>query len=184
MGKTFKILGILGLVVACGACLLAGAMARELPEAKPGLYVHKDLRFTFSSPAQWEEQAPRGVEVLRVAKPNQFHLPVLTVAINDLTKGALLNDASKRYIQSVKKSVPGSSQFKILTDKPITLKDGIPARGVTFKWNYNPMVQLQSAGLIVYRGKKVVSLTGTTLLEGQTTPEKLLEMLQTLGFYE
>jgi len=35
---------------------------------------------------------------------------------------------------------------------------------------------------MVYKGEKAISLTGTTILGGETTPDKLLEMCQQIQF--
>jgi hypothetical protein len=85
-------------------------------------------------------------------------------------------------MKAVQKTSPGSKRFKLLSEKVITLPCGSKAMAITYKWNLNEVTKLQSASVMVYKGKKAISLTGTTILGGETTPDKLLEMCQQVKF--
>ena len=137
-----------------------------LPNAKPGLYVNENLRFTVNYPENWQPQPLQGpVEVLRVANPNQWKLPVLTVSVLDLTKDAKLEDAAKGWIEAVKRDIPGTKRFKIFSETMVTLEDGTQAAAYTLKWNWTDGVtKLQTAAVTAYKGEKSVTVTATTVL--------------------
>jgi hypothetical protein len=157
-----------------------------LPKAKPGLYVNESLRFSVNYPENWQTQPLQGpAEVFRVANPNQWKIPVLVVTIVDLPKDAVLKDAARGWIEAVKRDIPGTKRFKIFSEKMVTLEDGTQALAFTLKWNWTDGVtKLQTGAVTAYKGQKIVTATATTILGGDTTPDKLLEMCQTLKFYK
>ena len=156
-----------------------------VPKASPGLYVNKDLRFFIKYPENWQPQKLQTKdEVLRVANPNMYKIPVLNVNIADKTKGAQLKDAAKGWIDSAKKNFPKAKRFKVFSQEMIKLEDGTPAAAFTLKWTWiDGQTKLQSASVMAYKKNKVVSATATTVLGGQTTPDKLLAICKTLKFY-
>jgi len=120
-----------------------------------------------------------------MANPNEWKVPVLVVTIVDKPKGAQLKDAAKGWIDATKKAFPGSKRFKVLSQEMIMLADGTPAAAFTLKWNWTDGVtKLQSASVIAYVKDKSVSASATTVLGGDTTPDKLLAMCRTLRFYQ
>lgn len=172
------------LVLMSGLALLSSCST--LPKPKPGLYVNKDFSFSVGYPEKWQYQKFLGsAEVLRVANPSQWKLPVLVVTIVDKPKGAQLKDAAKAWIDAAKKAFPGSKRFKVLSQEMIKLGDGTPAAAFTLKWTWTDGVtKLQTASVIAYVKDKSVSASATTVLGGDTTPDKLLAMCRTLRFYQ
>ena len=101
------------------------------------------------------------------------------------TKDAKLEDAAKGWIEAVKRDIPGTKRFKIFSETMVTLEDGTQAAAYTLKWNWTDGVtKLQTAAVTAYKGEKSVTVTATTVLGGETTPDKLLEMCKTLKFYK
>jgi len=182
--KKFSRRLLVALVLMSGLALVSSCST--LPKPKPGLYVNKDFCFSVDYPEKWQDQkflAP--VEVLRVANPTEYKLPVLVVTIVDKPKGAQLKDAAKGWIEGVKKSFPGSKRFKVLSQEMIKLADGTPAAAFTLKWNWSDGVtKLQTASVVAFVKDKSVSASATTVLGGDTRPDKLLEMCRTLRFYK
>jgi len=182
MKKSLRIYWI-ALVVLFGFVMLSACAT--VPKTTPGLYVNKDLGFSINYPENWQPlKFLSPDEVLRVANPNQWKIPVLVVSITDLTKGAVLKNSPKDWIEGAKKDFPKSKRFKILSQKMVKLKDGTPAAAFTLKWTWTDGVtKLQSGAVTAYKGKKAVTATGTTVLGGDTTPDKLLAMCKTLKFH-
>jgi len=182
MKKVSQRLGIILLVLAAFVLLQACASAPKLPEPKPGLYVNEEFRFSVEYPENWKDDPLQGTEVLRVANPSQFKLPVLTVAVSDLQEGAKLE--TQGYLDAVKALNPGSKRFKALSEEEIILNDGTPALAFTYKWTWSDGVfKLQGAAVITIKDDKYFSATATTAFGGDTTPEKLLEIVKSWKFY-
>jgi len=182
MQKMSRGLWVVLIVLLCVALLAACA---TLPKAKPGFYVNKDLRFSVNYPEKWQNQKFLAKdEILRVATPNEWKIPVLVVVIIDKSKGAQLKDAPKGWIAGAKRDFPGTKRFKVLSQETIKLEDGTPAAAFTLKWTWTDgMTKLQSASVVAYKKNKVVTATTTTVLGGETTPDKLLAICKTLRFY-
>lgn len=183
MKKASQSLGIILLVLSGFVLLQACASAPKLPEPRPGLYVNEEYRFSVEYPEDWQSDAFQNAnEVLRVHFPNQWKIPVLTVTVTDMQEGATLD--SKLFLQAAKASNPGASRFKALSEEMITLNDGTPALALTWKWNWSDGVtKLQTATVWAFKDKKSFSANATTVLGGETTPEKLLALAKTLKFY-
>jgi hypothetical protein len=162
------------------------AACATLPKAQPGLYVNEQHRFSVSYPEKWQHQQFQSKsEVLRVANPNQWKIPVLTASVVDLPKGANLKNAAKAWVAAVKTSYPKTKRHKILSQEMITLEDGTPAAAYTAKWTWaDGVTKLQTAAVTAFKGTKSITTTATTVLGGQTTPDKLLAMCRTLKFYK
>jgi len=173
----------ISLVVLAGFVMVSACAT--LPQAKPGLYVNKDLRFSINYPDNWQlQKLMTKDEVLRVANPNQWKIPVLNVNITDKTKGAQLKNAAKGWIESTKKNFPKSKRFKVFSQEMIKLEDGTSAAAFTLKWTWiDGQTKLQSASVMAYKKNKVVTATSTTVLGGPTTPDKLLAICKTLKFH-
>lgn len=169
-------------VLGCFLMLHACATGPKLPDPKPGLYVNEAFAFTFGYPEMFTEEALQSDnEVLRVAYPNQWKIPVIAVAVADKQSDEL---SAQGYMDAVKASSPGSNRFKILSEKDMTLNDGTPAKSFTFKWGWTDGVtKLQSGALVANRGDKTFSCSATTLLDGDTPPEMLQAMCEAWTFY-
>ena len=155
-----------------------------VPKESPGLYFNKDLRFSVKYPENWKPDKLQGTEVLRVYNPNQWKIPVLTASISDLAQGAKLEDSAKAWIEVVKKANPKTKRYKVLSKEMIKLEDGTPAYAFVIKWTWTDGVtKLQSGAVTAFKGKKAVNVSATTVLGGDTTPDKLLAMCRTLKFH-
>jgi hypothetical protein len=163
--------------------LMAFTLIPALALAGNTTYSNEAPAFTFTYPNDWENKPLKGSDVLRVAKPGPYGIPVLNVTVADKKPDAKpLDKAGKGFMKAVQTASPDSKRFKLLSEKVMTLSDGSKAMAITFKWNLNDFTKLQSASVMVYKGKKAISLTCTTILGGETTPDKLLEMCQQIKF--
>ena len=176
-----KNFAIVLMVLGCFVMLQACAAGPKLPDPKPGLYVNEEFAFTFGYPEMFTEEPLQSNEVLRVAYPNQWKIPVIAVAVADKESDEL---STQGYMDAVEAINPGTKRFKILSEKDITLNDGTPAKSFTFKWNWTDGVtKLQSGALIANKGDKTFSCSATTVLGGDTTPEMLQAMCEGWSFY-
>ena len=163
--------------------LMSLTLIPALALAGSAIYTNEDPAFTFVYPDDWEKKPLQGNDVLRVAKPGPYGIPVINVTVADkLADAKPLDKAGKTFMKAVQKTSPGSKRFKLLSEKVITLPGGTKAMAITYKWSLDEVTKLQSASVMVYKGKKAISLTGTTILGGETTPDKLLEMCQQVKF--
>jgi hypothetical protein len=162
--------------------LQACAGAPKLPESKAGLYANQELSFTVEYPENYVAQPLQGDEVFRTANPNPYLIPVLTVSVADASADAKLESAP--CLESAQAAVTGSKRFKILSEEMVTLNDGTPGLALTYKWTFmDGMTKLQTASMWVLKDGKSISVSCTTILGGDTTPEVLLAMVKTLNFY-
>lgn len=168
------------LVLGCFVMLQACATGSKLPDPKPGLYVNEEFVFTFTYPEMFTEEPLQSNEVLRVAYPNQWKIPVIAVAVADKESEEL---SAQGYMDAVKALNTGTKRFKVLSEKDITLNDGTPAKSFAFKWNWTDGTKLQSGALIANKGDKAFSCSATTVLGGDTTPEMLQAMCEAWMFY-
>ncbi|MCP4682782.1 MAG: hypothetical protein GY864_10655 [Desulfobacterales bacterium] len=169
------------MLAACATTPKGEATALSKVEVTPGLYVHTSPAFSVKYPTHWKYQKIKGDEVLHVANTNMWKIPNLRAFITDLTEGAELS--SKAYMDSVKNASPGSKRFKVLSEKMITLNDGSQALAFTFKWTYTDGVtKLQSAALNTFKDGKNFACLATTTFGGDTTPDKLLEIVTSFKF--
>jgi hypothetical protein len=183
MEKVTPRLWIVLLVLASFVLLQACASAPKLPDAKPGLYVNEEYRFSVAYPENWQAEPLQGDEVMRAANPNEWKIPVITAAVND-KEGDELD--IQQYLDAVKELNPGSKRFKALSQKDLKLNDGTAAKAFTYKWNWaDGVTKLQSGALLTIKGDKTFSCTATatTFLGGDTTPEMLQGMCESWMFY-
>ena len=173
---------ILLLTLGCFIMLQALALASELPTQKPGLYVNKEHRFSVAYPEDWKPGTLQPGEVLRAANTNMYSLPVITAAISDQKKGSSLDP--KVFIESAKKAEPGSDGYKVVAQEDLTLNDGTPAKVFTYEWTWSDgFTELVTGALITIKSGKYFSSTATTIVGGETSPEKLVEMVKGWKFY-
>lgn len=178
MKKAAMVLMVMGCFVIFQAC----AGAPKMPESKAGFYVNQEFKFSVEYPEQYVPQPLQGDEVYRAANPNPYLIPVLTVSVADVDADAGLESAP--FLESAQAAVPGSKRFKLLSEEMATRNDGTPGLALTYKWTFSDgMTKLQTASMWVLKDGKSISVSCTTILGGDTTPEMLLEMVRTLKFY-
>ncbi len=172
-------------IILLGLVMLAGCAstptAESVPGFSPGSYQNTEYGFTVEFPDHYILQNTERDEVFRVANPNAFKIPVFTVNITDPEADAALNSAT--YLESVEKAAPKSKRFRILSEEKVTLNDGTPGLALVFKYVYSDGVtKLQTASLWVLKDGKSIAANATTILGGDTTPNKLLGMVKSLKF--
>ncbi len=173
---------IVMLVLGCFVMLQACASTPKLPEAKPGLYVNNEFNFSVEYPENYVQQPPQGDEIFRTANPNPYLIPVLTVNVEDASVDAKLESGA--FLKSAEESNPGSKRFKILSEEMTALNDGTPGLALAYKWTFvDGMTKLQTGSMWAVKDGKSITISCTTILGGDTTPEMLLEMVSTLKFY-
>jgi len=170
------------LALGCFIMLQTFAWAAELPDQKPGLYVNTEHRFSVAYPESWKPGTLLPGEVLRAANTNMYSLPVITASISDQKKGATLD--VKVFLDSAKKAEPGSDGYKVVSQNDVTLNDGTPAKAFIYEWTWSDgFTELVTGALITIKDGKYFSSTATTIVGGETSPEKLVEMVKGWKFY-
>ncbi len=148
----------------------------------PGLYKNEEYRFTAEYPDHYVPERLAGDDVFRAVNTNAYKIPVFNVTVADAKAGEALN--AKVWIKSAKKATPGSKRFKILSEEMVTLNDGTPGLLVFYKWTFSDgMTKLQTASMWVIKNGKSISASATTILGGDTTPDKLKAMVSSIKFF-
>ena len=171
------------------AMLTACATApQEQPKADavaqtPGLYTNEEYRFTLNYPENWKNQKTQlATEVLRVANPNAYLIPVLVATVADIGSNDSLDP--KVFTDSQMKSLSGSKRYKVLEQEDLALNDGTPAKAFTYKWTFSDgMTKLVTGALVTIKDGKYFSSTVTTVLGGDTKPAQLLEIAKSWKFF-
>jgi len=173
----------------------ACAPLTKLPKAKPGLYVNQAAWFTVNYPEHWKPQKSKSIGFFRVASPNKWRVPFLTISVGDKKRDSILAEEGESYLEATKKANPRSSRFRVLSEKIVTLQGGIPAVALTFEWFYEPKTRLQSAVVIAYnhefltsisgskfadRKDKMITVSATTVPGGEMTVEEILAICLSL----
>lgn len=177
---------LFALVFALSACAGGGngtAPVADKAGSVSGLYTDTVDKFSVNYPPNWETKPLKGDEVLRAVNNNPWGVPLMVVAASDLKPGAAdLKDAAPGYFESIKKDSPSAGRFKIFSQEMIKLNDGTDALSMTFKWSLDSTTKLQSALVMTYKNNRVISVLTTTILGGDTSPDKLLAMAKTFKF--
>ncbi|MBU2551443.1 MAG: hypothetical protein KKB20_23730 [Proteobacteria bacterium] len=172
-------------VVFLGVCFLLGAgpgLTKAVAEDK--VYDNKDVGFSVSYPSDWLDDKLLTGEVLRVHKPNEYKIPVLTVSITDMKEGTKLEEAPDAWVASVKAANPGTDRYKVSDKEMFKLADGTPAYAYIVKWNWSDGVtKLFSTVVTSFKGKKSISVTATNVMGGETPADVLMKMCRTLKFH-
>ena len=152
------------------------------PGQTPGHYKNDEYRFTVEYPDHYVMQRLERDEVFHVANPNQWKIPVFTVNISDAKAEEKLD--AQAYVGSVKKTIPGSKRYKVLSEEMVTLNDGTLGLKMFFKYTLpDSVTKLQTASMWILKDGKSMSTNATTILGGDTTPDKLLEMVSSIKFF-
>jgi len=168
-----KALLVIMLVLICGAFLTSCGAPK---------YVHKDPVFSFEHPSGYKAEKLQGEgEVARIANQNQYKIPVYTASVSDKVAGVKLIDVPEGVVETMKLNTPKASRFKILEKKMVKLSDGTDAVAWKVKWRWvDRVTYLQSSGVNVYTGDKLITLMGTTLFGGDTSMDMMLDQCKTL----
>ena len=175
-------LGVIFLVLAAFALSQACAGTPKIPKPKPGLYVNEEYRFSVSYPKHWVAEPVQPGEVVPIANPTRYKLPVMTAAVADLREGVTLDPV--RFTEAFEQAIPGAKQFKIHQQEDVKLNDGTPAKAMVYTWTWTDgSTEMLTAALITIKEDKYFNTTATTVVGGDTTPEQLLEMVRSWKFY-
>jgi len=168
-----------------GCASQSGPVKSAAGEYEKGKYTNKTPAFSVQFPDSWRPITPKNKEVFRVANMNEWQIPVAGVDVGDKAKDAPpieSETAAQNYLKGLKESNPQTSRHRIESWEAVKLSDGTPAMTLIIKWQWDAATVLTTAGLVAYKDDKVVSLSNTTVVGGDTPPQKLLEMLKTLKF--
>lgn len=147
-------------------------------------YVHtEDPTFMFNYPKAYEpDQLRFKEEVARFSAKTQYKIPTYVAQVLDKPKGLSLKDTGKFVVKNTQKQYPGTSRFEILEEKPVKLSDGSDAQAIKFKWKWMDRVStLKTAGVIAFKGDKVIYLSGTDLFTSDVSLDDLLNQCMTLS---
>jgi len=185
MKRLSHCLSLMG-VVLLALIMLSACASTPQPQVQPGQtpghYKNDEYRFTADYPDHYVPIGLQKDEVFRAANPNGYNIPVFYIIVADAQAGAALD--ANAFVAAVKKGVPGSKRFKILSEKMVTLNDGTPGLALTYKWTFSDGVtKLQTASMQVLKDGKSISTNATTILGGDTKPEKLMEMVSSIKFF-
>ncbi|ACL01970.1 hypothetical protein Dalk_0261 [Desulfatibacillum aliphaticivorans] len=166
--------------------VFVSACATTKPQAQPGFtpgkYENAEYRFTVTFPDHYELQELQGDEVFKVANPNMYRIPVFSVNVAEAKPGQTLD--AQAFVDSVSETMPKAKRFKILSEESIALSDGTPALAIFFKYLYSDgATKLQTASVWAIKDGKSFSTNATTILGGDTGPDKLMEVAKSLTFF-
>ena len=188
MKKMSQSIPFIGIVLLAMAMLSACATApQEQPKGDadgqtPGLYKNEEYHFTAEYPEHYVPERLLGDDVFRAVNTNAYKIPVFNVTVADAQAGEALD--ANVWIESAKKATPGSKRFKILSEEMVTLNDGTPGLLVFYKWTFSDgMTKLQTASMWIIKNGKSISTNATTILGGDTTPDKLKAMVSSIKFF-
>jgi hypothetical protein len=186
-----RIIGLLVLVMifminpAVAAALDPASIDPAKGEYVNGKYINKSPAFTMQFPDGWETDKKEGDEIFRIAGLHPYKIPV--VALNILDKVADAPEmgsdrAVAAYLAFMKENQPKSFNHKVEKKGTLELQGGIKAMNLIIRWNLNPMVEVFSSVLQVYKGDKLITLNATTVDAEGTTADELTAILKTLEF--
>ena len=185
MKKLSQCLALIGIVLLSLVMLSACASTpqpQSQPGQTPGHYKNDEYHFTADYPDHYLPQRLEGDDVFRAANPNAYKIPVFNVTVADAEAGSALD--ANAWMESAKKAAPGSKRFNVLSEKMVTLNDGTPGLAITYKWTFSDgATKLQTASMWVIKNGKLISTNATTILGGDTKPDKLLEMVSSIKFF-
>ena len=144
-------------------------------------FEYKSPAFTLEYPANYTMGKPaNATEMLRVHGPVQGGNPTLTVSVLNLEKGTKLDDAAEGWVDSVQKSFPQATRFKILSENIITLNDGTKASEYIISWRWvDGMTMLTTSAVTAHKGGKIVTISATCW---QSPVEELIKLTHALKF--
>jgi hypothetical protein len=175
MRKTLLVLLIP--VVVCGLLSCDG-------KPKSSKYENEELGFSFEYPLDYtEEPTLTPIEIARFAAPNDIKVPVYTVSLRDKSGNEKLTDLPERAVNSMKQSIPGSTNYAILEKNTTKLRDGSEAIIFQFKWvlpDGNTVMETVIVG--AYRGDKLITVSGTTIEGLGISMDQLSKTCMTLRF--
>jgi len=180
---------IIGLLVLLMIFIVNSAVAADIDPAKGefvnGKYINKSPAFTMHLPEGWETDKREGNEVFRIVGLHPYKIPVVALDILDKAADApeLGSDAAvAAYLAHMKKNQPKSDNYKVEKKGTLELKGGIKAMNLIVRWKMNPMVEVISSVLQIYKGDKIITLNASTVEAEGTTTDELFNILKTLEF--
>jgi hypothetical protein len=149
----------------------------------PGLYVNGWPAFTVTCPKEWETVPPISAEVFRSRGTLPGSLPgtgQFLLAIGAMPFPRSVEDGAKVLTDGLRQQATG---IKVLSDKPIQLKDGTPAREVEIEFvpTYDTMGHRINDGPTVFAYELVVKrdsiLIWVNVSEDKTGPKEDLKKI-------
>lgn len=158
-----------------------------LKEGKKGkVYAHEKPGFSIEYPDHWKKRPLENLnQAFNAARPSQYNTPNMNVTITPMAEGAKEGEYDAgAFTASVMAAIPGTKDFQLLKQEPITLPDGTKALAMTFTWIWSDgMTKLGSAALNVSREGQFYSVMGTCILGmDPMTPDDLLRQVKTFEF--
>ena len=144
-------------------------------------YVNKDLGISFEYPADYKEEPTQTpLEIARIAKQNEFKLPVFTVSVRDRLD-TKLTDLPERIVKSMEETIPNTSNFDIIKKKSVKLSDGSDAVIFNFTWVWVDGETVMETVIIgAYKGDKQITMSGTTIKGLDISLKKISKYCMTL----
>ena len=144
----------------------------------PGLYVNGWPLFTVSYPKEWVELPGGAGTVLRAGapRPNLPPSPILSITV--FPAPLPLEDWAKVHMPIW---VEYFTDIKVLSDKPVQLKDGTPAREVETEWVYK---NGPKANGLLLDTKKESAWISITLIDDKKIGEDLKKIAYSLTFLQ
>jgi len=158
-----------------------------LKKGKQGkVYAHKDPAFSIEYPDHWKTRPLENPnQALNAARPSQYNTPNMNVTITPMAEGTKEGEYDAgAFTASIMAGIPGTKDFELLKQEPITLPDGTKALAMTFTWIWSDgMTKLGSAALNVSRNGQFYSVMGTCILGmDPVKPDDLLRQVKTFKF--
>ena len=150
------------LVIICLACT---ALAFGGGKTESSEYVNEDLGFAFEYPSDYvEEPVLFPNEITRLAKPNEYKVPVLTASVSPRSGDAELADLPGIVMKFMEAGIQGSSNFNVLEEKSVKLSDGSAAVIVQFTWLLpDGNTIMETVSIFAFNGDSQFTVTGNTI---------------------
>ena len=144
-------------------------------------YKDEGLHFTVEYPSGWfKEKLVFPKQIFNASSISQ--LPNIQVYVDNIPEGISLNDFPKSIPEYYKQVLPETTGHKIISEKIITLEDGIQAVEFDMEWNWdNPPLILLTMFMVVYKDNKFIRVISTNNLTDSLDINR--KIIHSLKFY-
>jgi hypothetical protein len=145
-------------------------------------YVNENLGFSFEYPADYKEEPTLFPdEITRLAKQNEFKVPVFTVTLIERSEGIKLIDIPERAIKSMEATITNTSNYDIFEKNSVNLRDGSDAIIFKFTWVWvDGTTVMETVIISAYKGDKQIAISGTTIQGLDYSLEQISKYCMTL----